>query len=93
MDYYEKTVSSEMKFKGNIIKVETMTVTLPDGRTSTRDIVRHPGASVVIPLSSDNHLYVVRQYRKAIEKTTIELPAGKLDPGEDPKECAIRELK
>jgi ADP-ribose pyrophosphatase len=93
MNYEEKTVSRKQIYKGNIINVENLTVTLPDGREATRDIVTHPGASVVMPLSEDGGLFLVRQFRKPLETVSLELPAGKLDPGEDPRECAERELR
>lgn len=93
MKYQEKTVSKKDIFRGNIINVASLTVTLPNGKEATRDIVYHPGASVVIPISSEGELHMVRQYRKPIEMTSLEIPAGKLDPGEPPEECARRELK
>lgn len=93
MNYEEKTVSRKLMYKGNIIKVESLTVTLPDGREATRDLVTHPGASVIMPLTGNNELYMVRQFRKPLEKVSLELPAGKLDFGEDPQVCAERELK
>ena len=93
MNYEEKTVSRRQIYQGNIIKVESLTVTLPDGRRATRDIVTHPGASVILPLSENDELYMVRQFRKPLEMVSLELPAGKLDPGEDPQICAERELK
>lgn len=80
-------------YKGNIINIELQTVELPDGREATRDVVLHPGASVVIPLTEDGQLYMVRQFRKPIDKVSLEIPAGKLDHGEDPLVCAVRELK
>lgn len=93
MNYEEKTVSERHIYKGNIINVDNLTITLPDGRQATRDIVRHPGASVVVPLNEKGEVYMVRQFRKPIDMVTIEIPAGKLDPGEDPLVCAKRELK
>lgn len=93
MDYTEQTLETKEIFQGNIIKVESWKVKLPDGKVSSRDIIKHPGASVIIPLNENKELYLVRQYRKAIEQETLELPAGKLDNGEDPLSCAIRELK
>jgi len=93
MNYEEKTVSTEHKYKGNIISVDMITVTLPNGKKATRDVVKHPGASVIIPLSSKGELYMVKQYRKPIDRVSLELPAGKLDPGEDPAVCAARELE
>jgi ADP-ribose pyrophosphatase len=91
--FIEETIETKHIYKGNIINVESLTVKLPDGRTATRDKVSHPGATVIIPLTKNNEIYMVRQYRKAIEMVTLELPAGKLDEGEEPVKCAVRELK
>lgn len=91
--YEEKTKSRKHIYKGNIIAVEMATVELPDGREATRDIVLHPGAAVIIPVDKSGNIYMVRQYRKPIERTTLELPAGKLDQGEAPELCAKRELR
>lgn len=93
MNYEEKTISSKHIYKGNIIAVESLTVSLPNGKTASRDKVTHPGASVVIPICDSGEVYVVRQFRKPIERESLELPAGKLDHGEPPEECAVRELK
>jgi len=93
MNYEEKTIAEKHIYSGNIINVDLLTVTLPDGRQATRDIVSHPGASVVVPLNEKGEVYMVRQYRKPIETVSLEIPAGKLDHGEDPKVCAERELK
>lgn len=93
MKYEEKTVFMEKIYKGNVISVEKHTVTLPNGKESTRDLVLHPGAAVVIPLTEKGELYMVRQFRKPLDMVSLEIPAGKLDPGEEPLECARRELK
>lgn len=93
MKYEEKTISTKSVYRGNIIDVDSLTVTLPNGKEATRDIVIHPGASAVIPISSSGEVYMVRQYRKPLEKESLEIPAGKLDKGEDQAECARRELK
>ncbi len=93
MEYSEKTLKTEDIYKGNIIKVQNLTVSLPNGKEATRDIVLHPGASVVVPVNENGEIYMVRQFRKPLDFTTLELPAGKLDSlGEDPKICAEREL-
>ena len=84
MNYEEKTLSREEIYRGNIIKVSSLTVALPDGRTATRDVVAHPGASVILPLNERGEAYLVRQFRKPLESMSLELPAGKLDQGEDP---------
>jgi len=93
MKYEEKTLSKKKMFQGNIIDVESWSVLLPNGKEATRDVVIHPGASVVIPMTEDGQIYMVRQFRKPIDKISLEIPAGKLDKGEDPLECAKRELK
>ena len=88
----EETISTEPVFEGNMITLQVDTVALADGRTATREIVRHPGAAAVMALL-DGKLLVVEQYRKPLDKMQIEIPAGKLDPGEDPKTAAARELE
>ena len=93
MDYFEKTIKTEEIYKGNIIDVEKQTIVLPNGKTATRDIVRHMGASAVVPVTDSGEIYLVKQYRKPLDIVSLEIPAGKLDENEDPRECAIRELK
>ncbi len=93
MEYFEKTIKTERKYDGNIIDVDLVTVELPNGKEATRDVVLHKGASVVVPISDDGEIYMVRQFRKPIESVSLEIPAGKLDPGEEPRVCAERELK
>lgn len=87
-----RRLSSRMIFEGRIINLRVDDVELPDGRRSTREIVEHPGAVVIIPVDDQGQVYFVRQYRDAIEESLLELPAGKLDPGEEPERCARREL-
>jgi len=88
----EETVSTESIFDGKMISLQVDTVALPDGKTATREIVKHPGAAAVMALL-DGKLLVVEQFRKPLEKFQIEIPAGKLDPGEDPAVAAARELE
>lgn len=88
----EPTIKSEPIFDGNIIKVQVDTVRLPNGNTATRELVKHPGAVAVVALTKDNRLVVVEQYRKPLEKMTVELPAGKLEANEEFVDCAKREL-
>lgn len=90
--FEEATVSSEHIFKGRIISLQVDTVTLPNGEMATREIVKHPGAVAVIPLIGDK-MIVVEQYRKPLEKSQVEIPAGKLDAGEEPLKAALRELE
>ncbi len=90
----EKKIKSDLKFDGYVIKVFLDTVELEDGSVATRDIVRHKGAACVAPVTDDGELIFVRQFRYALGKELLELPAGKLDTAdEDPYLCAIRELK
>jgi ADP-ribose pyrophosphatase len=90
---HEKTISSQTIYEGKIIKVKLDEVQLPDGKTAKREIVNHPGAVAVLALTDDGKMVAVRQFRKPLERTIVELPAGKLEPGEDPLECAKRELE
>lgn len=92
MEYIEKKVSSEDIFKGRIVHVHVDEVELIDGSHSLREIVEHDGGVTVIPVDSDGNVYCVRQFRYAFGKSIIETPAGKLEKGEDPFECAMREL-
>ncbi|MBE7031181.1 MAG: NUDIX hydrolase [Ruminococcaceae bacterium] len=93
MDFYEKTIATKEIFDGKIIKVRVDTVELPNGNTSTREIVSHPGGVGVVALDENNNVYMVRQFRKPLDKVLLEVPAGKLDGGEDPRICGIRELE
>jgi len=93
MKFKEETVSTERVFSGKTISLRVDQVLLPDGRIATREIVEHPGAVAIVALTDQKEIVLVEQYRKAIEHKTLEIPAGKLDPGEHPRQCAIRELK
>lgn len=89
----EKTISSEPIFSGKIITLQVDEVELPNGRTSKREIVKHPGAVAILPITNDNNIVMVEQFRKPLERTIVEIPAGKLEKGEEPRETAIRELE
>jgi ADP-ribose pyrophosphatase len=91
--FEEKTIQSTPIFKGRVISLKVDEVSLPNGGTSTREIVNHPGAVAVIALTDDNKLILVEQYRKALERSILEIPAGKLEKGEAPLETAKRELE
>jgi len=93
MELYEKTISSQQIFAGRIINVKVDTVELPDGSTSTREIVAHAGAVAILPVGKDGSVWLVRQYRKPVEKVLLEIPAGTMEPGENPQDCAVRELE
>mgnify|MGYP000286794973 FL=1 len=88
----ERPITEDVVWTGRIFNVDRLQVQLPDGRNSIRDVVRHPGAVAVVALTEEGRICLVRQYRTALGRVTVEIPAGKLDPGEDPLECASREL-
>lgn len=92
LDLKEKRLDSCYAFKGRIINLRVDTVRLPNGRTSTREVVEYAGAVTIVALDDERQVLLVRQYRYAVGSELIELPAGKLEAGEDPLECAKREL-
>ncbi|KKE80693.1 NUDIX hydrolase [Oceanobacillus caeni] len=91
--FEEKTIRSEKIFDGKIVQLQVDEVQLPNGKTSQREIVKHPGAVAVIAITKENKIVFVEQYRKPLERSLIEIPAGKLEPGENPMIAAIRELE
>lgn len=93
MDLTEKKISSRQVFDGVVVKLFVDEVELPDGKKSVREVVRHPGAVCVIPVTDSGEVIMVRQYRYAFGQPLLEVPAGKLEPGEDPLEAAMRELE
>jgi len=93
MMLYEKKLTSKQIFDGKVVKLFVDTVELPDGREAIREIVRHPGAVCVIPVTNEGEVIMVKQYRYAFEQIMLEIPAGKLEPGEDPLEAVKRELE
>ena len=90
---YEKRLTSKQIFDGKVVKLFVDTVELPDGKEAIREIVRHPGAVCVIPVTPEGEVIMVKQYRYAFEQIMLEIPAGKLEPGEDPLEAVKRELE
>lgn len=93
MVYSEKTITSEKKFEGRIFDVRIESVELPEGKQGYREIVDHPGGVGIVAITDYNKILMVKQFRKAIEKEILEIPAGKLEKGEDPIECGKRELE
>lgn len=89
----EKLIKSDEVYHGKLLHVYNDTVKLPNGKTATREWIRHPGAAAVIPILDDGRIVLVKQYRYPTGKVTLEIPAGKLDQGEEPLVCARRELK
>ncbi|MGE7917988.1 NUDIX domain-containing protein [Viridibacillus sp. NPDC093762] len=91
--FEEKTINSKKIFEGRVISVKVDEVTLPNGNISTRELVTHPGAVAIIPITNEGKIVLVEQYRKPLERSIIEIPAGKLEKGEKPEYTAIRELE
>lgn len=87
-----RRLSSRYVYQGKIISLRVDDVQLPDGSKSIREVIEHPGAAVIVPIDSDGRVRLVRQYRDAAAQEMLEVPAGKLHPGEDPADCARREL-
>ncbi|HYL79240.1 MAG TPA: NUDIX hydrolase [Candidatus Acidoferrum sp.] len=80
-------------YRGRVVNLNVETVTLPNGVTVELEVIRHQGAAAVVPLKDDGTVLLIRQYRHATGGYIYEIPAGKLDPGEDPRHCAARELE
>jgi ADP-ribose pyrophosphatase len=89
----EKTLKSQQIFSGRVISLQVDEVELPNGKTSNREIVKHPGAVAILPITDDNKIVMVEQYRKPLERVLVEIPAGKLEKGEEPEQTALRELE
>ena len=92
MDLTERTIESKTMFQGRIITVLLDTAGLPDGGTAQREVVLHPGGVAILALDEADNVALVRQYRYPLHGLLLELPAGKLDPGEDHRPAALREL-
>jgi ADP-ribose pyrophosphatase len=88
-----KKLSSKTIFRGRIINLRLDEVELPDGRLAGREIVEHPGAAAIVPIDFEGRVHLVRQYRDAVAQELLEIPAGKLKPGEEPVAGARRELE
>lgn len=95
MDFEEKTISRKQIFKGKIIELCIDQVRLPDGKTASRELVFHPGAVAIIPVTKDDKIVMVKQYRKPLEKILLEIPAGKIELTDQNKleQTAKRELE
>jgi len=92
-DFSERKLASTLVYDGKLLKVRSDTVRLPNGRTTEREYIEHPGAVAVIALTDAGELVMERQFRYPLGRDMIELPAGKIDPGEEPLDTARRELK
>lgn len=93
MAHFEKTLAEHEIFSGKIVRVTVDDVELEDGRPAKREVVHHHGGACIAALDGDGCIYTVRQYRYAIGRELLELPAGKLEPREDPLKAAQRELR
>jgi len=92
MDLIEKKIDGGLVYDGHFLKVQRDTISLPDGKVTAREYILHPGAVVILPLLDDGTVLMERQFRYPLDRVFIEFPAGKIDEGEDPLECAKREL-
>ncbi len=92
MPHYEKKLDSKEVFRGKIISVRHDTVELENGRSALREVVEHPGAVVILPFDGE-YIYMVRQFRYVFDCELLEVPAGKLEAGEDHRDAALRELE
>lgn len=89
----EKTIKREVLFEGKVIDLHIEEVELPNGHTSRRELIKHPGAVAILALTDEKKIVMVQQYRKALDKVIVEIPAGKLEKGEAPEVTAKRELE
>jgi ADP-ribose pyrophosphatase len=88
-----KRIDRKLEFEGKIVKFYSDTMLLPDGNTEVWDFIEHKGAAAIVPVKENGDVIMVRQYRNAPERYTLEIPAGALNPGEDRKTAAVRELE
>ncbi len=93
MDMTEKKLSSELIYDGRILRLHVDTVELPNGKRALREVADHPGGVPIVALDRDDNVLTVKQYRYAFSRVMEEIPAGKLERGEDPRAAALRELK
>lgn len=89
----EKTLSSETIFEGRILTLRVDTIQRVDGRQSTREVIEHAPCVAVIAVDADDNVLLVKQFRKALEKELLEIPAGGIDAGEDPEAAVMREMQ
>jgi len=89
----EKTISSQLVYDGRAVKLRVDTVSTPDGRETTREIVEHSDCIAVVAIDADGNVLLVNQFRKAVEKELLEIPAGGIEDGEDPVTTVRREMQ
>ena len=93
MHLAEKKLSSEQKFDGIVVKLFVDQVELEDGRSAVRELIKHPGGVCVVPVNEKGEIFMVKQFRYPFSEVLTEIPAGKLEYGEDHRACGLRELK
>lgn len=93
MDLKEKTISSDIVFKGMVFDIAQEEVILPNNELAKRQIVKTTGAVSIIPITKEGEIILVKQYRQAVKEMTLEFPGGNLEKGEDIKKAALRELR
>lgn len=89
----ENVLESRMIYRGRVVSLRVDQVQLPDGKTAEREVVEHRGAVAIVPLFNSETVLLIRQYRQAVGEVLLEIPAGTLEPGELPDDCALRELQ
>ena len=89
----KKTLSSRLIYEGRAVKLRVDTIKMPDGRETTREIVEHSDCVAVVVIDADDNVLLVEQFREPVEKVLLEIPAGGIDPGEDPVATVCRELR
>lgn len=93
MELYEKQLSSKQIFDGKVVKLFVDDIELPNGKGAFREVVRHPGAVCVIPVTESGEVIMVKQFRYPFSRVLLEIPAGKLEPDEEPLDAVKRELE
>ena len=91
--FIEREIARKTVYTGKIVNVRSDIAQVHDGKQASREVVEHPGGVCIVPIDSDNNFWCVRQFRYPFMESLLEFPAGKLEPGEDPLLCAIRELQ
>ena len=92
MKFIEKQITTETVYEGRIVTVKNDTAELINGSVVYREVVEHPGGVAIVPVNASGEVYMVRQFRYPMSEELLEIPAGKLEYGEDPYDCAVREL-
>ncbi len=89
----EKTLDSQMVYRGRVVKLRVDTVELPGGRQTKREIIEHGDCVAIVAIDSDDNVLLVKQFRKPVEKELLEIPAGGIEAGEEPEDCVRREMR